>query len=101
MLKKTALFLLVLFVAAVAFAAEGVTGKITSIDDGKVTIALEGEKASWVKKNAPVKFDAGIGKILEVSDGDPVVIVLKTKKASALKVGDSISLQKGKAMAGC
>jgi acylphosphatase len=102
MLKKTALFLLVLFVAAVAFAADpAVKGKITAIEDGKVTVALEGDKAAWVKKNAPVKFTEGIGKIVEVSGTDPVVIVFKTKKASELKVGDSISLQKGKAMAGC
>lgn len=102
MFKKIALFMLVLFVAASAFAADpSVKGNITAIDDGKVTIELQGDKASWVKKNAPVKFTEGIGKIVQVSGTGPVVIVVKTKKASALKVGGSISLQKGKLMAGC
>jgi hypothetical protein len=107
MMKKLALVLLVLAFCGAALAADPsatpVSGKITTVGDGKVTITLDGEKATWVKKNAPVKFTNGIGKILEVSaDGvSPVVITIKTRKAGEMKVGDSISLQKGKPTAGC
>lgn len=107
MMKKLALLLLVLAVCVAAIAAEPsatmVTGKITTVGDGKVTITLDGEKAAWIKKNAPVKFKDGMGKVLEVSaDGvSPVVITVKTRKADQMKAGEAISFEKGKIMAGC
>jgi len=50
-----------------------------------------------------VKFKVGVGKILEVSaEGvTPVVITVKTKKASEMKAGEAISFEKGKPMSGC
>lgn len=107
MLKKLAMILLVLAVCGIGLAADqpegSVSGKITTVDQGKVTITLDGAKPDWVKKNAPVKFKEGVGKVLEVSaDGvSPVVITVKTKKAAQMKTGDAITFQKGKAMAGC
>jgi hypothetical protein len=106
-MKKTAtLLMLALLVCGVLFAADPiapVTGKITTVGDGKVTITLDGEKAAWIKKNAPVKFKDGVGKVLEVSaDGvTPVVITVKSKKAAQMTAGEAVSFQKGKAMAGC
>ncbi len=104
MLKRITFVVLVLAVCSFAFAVEPpVAGKITSVGDGKVTIALDAAKPAWIKKNAPVKFKDGVGKVLEVSpDGvSPVVITVKTKKAAQMNVGDAITFQKGKPMAGC
>lgn len=105
MFKKIALFLLIIAVCGVALAADSsaAAGKITTVGDGKITVTLGGAKPAWVKKNTPVKFAEGNGKILDVTpDGvSPVVLTVKTKKASQLKAGHAISFQKGKAMAGC
>ena len=104
MLKRITFVVLMLAVCSFAFGADpAVAGKITAVDDGKVTIALDAEKPAWIKKNAPVKFKDGVGKVLEVSpDGvSPVVVTVKTKKAAQMKVDEAITFQKGKAMAGC
>ncbi len=53
----------------------------------------------WAKKGAGVKLEGGVGKIVEVS---ATTITFNTKKASELKLGDEISLEKGPAaMVGC
>jgi hypothetical protein len=92
-----------LVVTATLFAAPATNGKILAVDAGSVRIAIEGEKPSWITVGAPVKFKDGVGKILEVSaEGvTPVVITVKTKKASEMKAGEAISFEKGKATSGC
>ena len=94
---------LALVVAATVFAAPATNGKILAIDGTSVKIAIDGDKPSWIREGAPVKFKEGVGKILEVSaEGvTPVVITVKTKKASEMKAGEAISFEKGKSMAGC
>ncbi len=105
--KRMTLVLLVLVVCgvAVAFAAPAAqtSGKVVAVDEGTVKIAVQGEKPAWIKKNAPVKFTNGVGKILEVSAADvtPVVITVKTKLAPTMKVGDAVTFEKGRSMAGC
>jgi hypothetical protein len=97
-------FVLVALVAVSASAAVKVaTGKITAIDGTKVTIALEGERPDWIKKNAPVKFKTGPGKIVELSaiDAKPFTVVVTTKKAAEMKVGETVTFEKGLAMSGC
>lgn len=97
-------FVLMAVVAVSAMAAtKTVSGKITAIEGTKVTIAIEGEKADWVKKNGFVKFKVGPGKIVEMSapDATPVTIVVNTKKASEMKVGDAVTFEKGLAVSGC
>jgi hypothetical protein len=107
MMKRVTLVLLVaLFCGAVAVLAAppaSVSGKIASVGDGQVQIAIDGDKPAWVKKNTPVKFTNGVGKILEVSAEDvtPVVITVKTKLAATLKVDDVVTFEKGRSMAGC
>jgi hypothetical protein len=106
MLKRMtiSLFLVVtLVVTATLFAAPATKGKILTVDTGSVRIAIDGEKPSWIKEGAPVKFKDGVGKILEVSaEGvTPVVITVKTKKAPEMKAGEAISFEKGKSMSGC
>jgi hypothetical protein len=105
MLKRIAVALMLVAAVAVSAmaAAKTATGKITAIDGTKVTIALEGERPDFIKKNGPVKFKVGPGKILEVSanDATPFTIVVNTKKASDMKVGDVVTFEKGLSMAGC
>lgn len=106
MFKKLAIILVVLAFVAIPLAAETaktVKGTVTAIGDGQITITLADEKADWIKKSAPVKFSNGNGKVLTVTADDvtPVVITVKTKLASKLKLDQEITFQKGKAMSGC
>ncbi len=50
-----------------------------------------------------MKFKVGPGKILEISaaDATPFTIVVNTKKAAEMKVGDVVTFEKGLSMAGC
>ena len=102
MFKRVLLALVaMLFVSTAAFAADTVKGTVSSIDGQKVTVKLVGDKADWVKKNAPVKIKAITGKIVEVTGTKDAVIVISTSKASELKVGAEVSIDKGKSMSGC
>jgi|CXWL01.1.fsa_nt_gi hypothetical protein len=87
--------------AAVAKAGP-MTGTIKSISGIKVEIAVEGEKPAWVKKGAGIKLSeikGGVGKIVDVT---ATSVTFNTKKASELKVGAKVNLQKGPpAPAGC
>jgi len=82
--------------------ATAITGTIQSINGVKVEIAVEGEKPAWVKKGAGIKLTdikGGVGKIVDIS---ATTLAFNTKKASELKVGDKVTLQKGPAApAGC
>jgi hypothetical protein len=87
--------------AAAPAKATAITGTIQSINGIKVEIAVEGEKPAWVKKGAGIKMTdiKGVGKIVDVS---ATTIAFNTKKASELKVGDKVTLEKGPAApAGC
>jgi len=106
MLKQMTFMVFALFlVGATAARAEGgkVTGKVVAVEEGKLQIAIEGDRPAWIKVNAPVKFADGNGKVLTVSGADvkPVVIMVKTKLASKLKVDESVTFEKGKSMSGC
>lgn len=78
------------------------TGTIKSINGIKVEIAVDGEKPAWVKKGAGIKLPevkGGVGKIVEVTGAS---VTFNTKKASELKVGARVNLEKGPAApAGC
>ena len=97
---------LIAAIAAPVFTAapvKTVTGKITAIEGTKVTIAIDGDHPDWVKKNGFVKFKVGPGKIVEASspEAKPFTIVVNSKKASAMKVGEEITFEKGLSVAGC
>jgi len=101
-----AAFLLVAFslAAGIAVAADAkTTGKVLSVEENTLKIEIQGDKPAWVKKNAPVKFENAVGKVLEVSaEGiSPVVITVRSKKASSMKAGDTVTFEKGRSMAGC
>ena len=105
MLKRLVLTLVLIAAVAVSVlaATKTVTGKVTTVDGTRVTIALEGERPDWIKKNGPVKFKVGPGKIVELSasDATPFTIVVTTKKAAEMKVGETVTFEKGLAMSGC
>jgi hypothetical protein len=74
-------------------------GTVVSIEGRRVEIAVEGEKPTWVKKGAGIKVAGGLGKIVEVS---ATKVAFNTRKASTLKVGDKLSVEKGSVVpAGC
>jgi hypothetical protein len=104
-MKRLMLTLIIIAAVAVSVlaAAKPAKGKITAIEGTRVTIALEGDRADWIKRGGAVKFKAGPGKIVELSapDAKPFTIVVTTKKASDMKVGETITFEKGLAMSGC
>jgi len=82
--------------------ATPIVGTITSIKGVRVEIEVSGEKPSWVKKGAGIKLPdikGAVGKIVEVS---ATGIAFNSKKASELKVGGKVTVEKGPpAPAGC
>lgn len=109
-MKRSILTLaLILAVAVSAVAATPMaagktsSGKVTAIDGIKVTITVEGDRPDWLKKNAFAKFKIGTGKVVEVSapEAAPITFVVSIKKASAMKVDEVVTFEKGLAVAGC
>ena len=58
-----------------------------------------------MKKGGVVKVSNEAGKLLEstakVTEAAEKTLTLTTKEATAVKVGDTVSLQKGKVTSGC
>jgi ABC-type transporter Mla subunit MlaD len=99
MLKRFLVALVVVVVGAALALAAPMTGKVTAIDGKKVQVELTGEKATWLKKGAPVKFKGGVGRVVEVKDA---IVTFNSKNAAKLTVGDAIELDKGPAtLEGC
>jgi preprotein translocase subunit YajC len=99
MMKRVLAVLAVLALGATLALAAPMKGKVTSVAEKKVTIELVGEKAPWLKKGAAVKFQGGVGRVVEIKDA---VLTINTKSAAKLKAGDAIELDKGPAdLAGC
>lgn len=98
-----ALALILAVVVTAAAADKTSTGKVTGIDGTKVTIAVEGDRPAWLKKNAFAKFKIGTGKVVEVSavETTPTTFVVTIKKASEFKVDDVVTFEKGLSVAGC
>jgi hypothetical protein len=92
MMKRVLAVLAVLVLGATLALAAPMKGKVTSVDGKKVTIELVGEKAPWLKKGAPVKFQGGVGRVVEIKDA---VVTMNSKNAAKLKAGDAIELDKG------
>jgi predicted secreted protein len=99
MIKRFLSALAVVVLGATLALAAPMKGKVTSIDGKKVQVELVGEKAAWLKKGAPVKWKAGVGRVTELKDA---VLTMNSKSAAKLKVGDEIELDKGPAdLSGC
>jgi hypothetical protein len=99
MIKRFAAVLTALVLTASVALAAPVAGKVTAIDGKKVTVTVTGEKATWMKKGAPVKWKGGVGRIVEIKDA---TLTVNSKNAASLKVGDELALDKGPAeLSGC
>jgi predicted secreted protein len=100
MIKRFLVALAVVALGATLALAAPMKGKVTSSDGKKVVqIELVGEKAAWLKKGASVKFQGGVGRVVEIKDA---VLTINSKNAAKLKAGDAIELDKGPAdLAGC
>jgi preprotein translocase subunit YajC len=99
MMKRVLAVLAALVLGATLALAAPMKGKVTAVAEKKVTIELAGEKAPWLKKGASVKFQGGVGRVVEIKDA---VLTINTKNAAKLKAGDAIELDKGPAdLAGC
>lgn len=108
MLKRIIAVLVALsFGLASAFAAQTAspTGKVLAVDGTQIQIVIQGEVAAWMKKGAVVKVANEAGKILEsagkVTEVAEKTLTVTTREATAVKVGDTISLQKGRVTSGC
>ena len=82
--------------------APPMVGTVLSINGLKVEVEVTGEKPAWVKKGGGIKLTdvkGGLGKIVDIS---ATSVTFNTKKASELKVGDKVNLEKGATVpAGC
>jgi hypothetical protein len=101
-MKRLAMALLILVfgvTCVLAAPATTATGKVLSIDGKKVQITLTGAAPDWAKKGSGIKITGvGSGKILEVSG---TALTFQSPKASALKVGQEITFEKGPVLQGC
>jgi hypothetical protein len=91
--------------SAIAAPPAASTAKVVAVDGNKIQLAVQGEIAAWLKKGAVVKVANESGKVVEnaakVSEAAEKTLTLTTKEPAAVKVGDTLSLQKGRVMTGC
>jgi hypothetical protein len=86
-------------IAAEPAKAAPVNGTVASVSGVRVEMTVDGEKATWVKRGAGIKVKGGLGKIVGVT---ATTITFNTKKASELKAGDKVVIEKGNVVpAGC
>ncbi len=79
-----------------------IVGTIASVKGLRVEITVASEKPAWVKKGGGVKLPDLKGALGRIVDVTATGIAINTKKASELKVGDKITVEKGNVVpSGC
>lgn len=108
MIKKLLLSVILIafgFVYAHAADEPALTGKVATIDGNTVKIEVSGAMPAWAKKGGYLRATTGGGKLLlrgaKITDVTEGVITVTTAKAKEMTVGDTYTLAKGKASAGC
>jgi hypothetical protein len=108
MLKKLiASLVLFSFGFIYAFAADepALTGQVATIDGSTVKITVAGELPAWAKKGGYLRATAADGKLIlrgaKITAVEAGAITVTSTKAKEMKVGDTYTLGKGKASAGC
>lgn len=88
--------------AATAFATGSMSGKVTKVEDDKVTVAMEGTVPAWAKKGATVKAWGGSPKVVTVN-GNEVTLKMTKAKAAKVKVDSNVTVTEsdGEEMQGC
>lgn len=81
------------------------TGKVAAIEGNNVKIEFVGELPAWAKKGGYLRTSTPDGKLVlrgaKIVGVEPGVITVTTTKAKEMKVGETFTLGKGKATAGC
>lgn len=96
------MLLVTVALAATAFAAGSLSGKVTKIESDKVTVTVEGTLPAWAKKGATVSAAGGSPKVVSV-EGNEVTLRFSKAKAAKVKVDSSMTLTEsdGDEMQGC
>jgi len=93
------------FIYALAAEESALTGKVVTIDGNTVKIAVAGELPVWAKKGGYLRATAADGKLIlrgaKITVIEAGVITATSTNAKLMKVGDTYTLGKGKASAGC
>ena len=102
MCATISLLLATVALAATAFAAGSVSGKVTKVEDDKVTVTMEGAVPAWAKKGATVNALGGAPKVVAVN-GNEVTLKVTKAKAAKVKVDSSVTVNEsdGEEMQGC
>lgn len=91
--------------AAIAAQPAASTAKVIAVDGNKIQVAIQGDLTVWMKKGGFVKVSDAAGKIVanvaKVTEAAEKTLTLTTKEEATVKAGDTLSLQKGRAMTGC
>lgn len=107
MIKKLILPLFILlFGVATAWADDnGSSGVVLSVEGNTVQIEVSGDMPSWARKGGYLRAVTAEGKLLlrgaKIVSVDGKVVTVSTAKAAEVKVGDTYTVSKGKASAGC
>lgn len=106
MLKKSLLFLFVMFTALIfVLPVAAFQSKVDGIDGKVVNLSADSQLPSWVKKGALAKTNRGLAKVVSV-DGQTFSVKVKKSTAAKLKSGDQLEVTpknagKGNKLQGC
>jgi hypothetical protein len=93
------------FLTSFASNETALTGKVASIEGNVAIITVDGELPAWAKKGGYLRATTADGKLLlrgaKITAVDGTTITVTTTKAKEMTVGDTYTLGKGKASAGC
>jgi hypothetical protein len=108
MIKKLILSLVLLafgLVRSLAADEPALTGKVAAIEGNNVKIEFVGELPVWAKKGGYLRTTSPDGKLVlrgaKIVSVEAGFITVTTVKAKEMKVGETFTLGKGKATAGC
>ncbi|QXE93104.1 hypothetical protein KP001_16905 [Geomonas subterranea] len=101
-IKMLAAAVMVVSLAAAAYAAGPAKGKVTKVEGEQVTVTLEAAPPAYIKKGAMVTALGGSPKVLAVQ-GNEVTLKFGKAKAEKIKVDSAISLSEceGDELQGC
>lgn len=106
MLKKSFLGLMALILTlALILPAWALQGKVSAVDGSVVSLTVDDQMPSWVKKGVVAETSSGLAKVQAV-EGRILDLKVKKSTAEALKVGDDLevnprSSEGGKKLQGC
>lgn len=93
------------FIHASAADEAATLGQVVSIDGNAVKIEIAGDLPAWAKKGGYLRATTADGKLLlrgaKITAVEGGAIIVTTVKAKEMSVGETYTLAKGKASAGC